>query len=158
MTEVLLLIGSALLIAACGVFVAAEFSLLTVDRASVEDAARAGDRRAGRVLAALTTLSTQLSGAQLGITVTNLAIGFLAEPAIANLIDGPLEAVGVPAAAVPGIAVTLALLLATALTMVFGELVPKNLAIAEPWRTARAVAGIQPVSYTHLTLPTNREV
>lgn len=143
MSEILLLIGSALLIAACGVFVAAEFSLLTVDRASVEDAARGGDRRAGRVLTALTTLSTQLSGAQLGITVTNLAIGFLAEPAIANLIDGPLEAAGLPPAVVPGIAVTLALLLATALTMIFGELVPKNLAIAEPWRTARAVAGLQ---------------
>lgn len=143
MTEVLLLIGSALLIAACGVFVAAEFSLLTVDRASVEDAARGGDRKATQVLAALTSLSTQLSGAQLGITVTNLAIGFLAEPAIANLIEGPLEAIGIPSAAVTGVAVTIGLLFATAATMVFGELVPKNLAIAEPWRTARGVAGIQ---------------
>ena len=81
--------------AAAGVFVAAEFSFVTVDRA--RSTRRPPGRRRGRgVLRALRTLSTQLSGAQVGITVTNLAIGFLAEPAISDLIDGPLDRLGVP--------------------------------------------------------------
>jgi CBS domain containing-hemolysin-like protein len=129
------------LVAACGVFVVTEFSFVTVDRATVEQAAEEGDRRAIGVRAALRTLSTQLSAAQVGITVTNLLIGFLAEPAIADLIDAPLEALGVPSGAVRGASVTLALVLATGLTMIFGELVPKNLAIARPLATARAVQG-----------------
>ena len=95
------------------------------------------------MLQALRSLSTQLSAAQVGITVTNLVIGFLAEPAIADLVDAPLQAVGVPEGAVRGASVTLALALATGLTMIFGELVPKNLAIARPLATARAVQGFQ---------------
>ena len=141
--EWLLLAIAILLVLACGVFVAAEFSLITVDRALVEEAAGRGDRRANTVLSALRSLSTQLSGAQLGITVTNLAIGFLAEPAIASLLVAPLTALGVPDSAVSGISLALGLLIATAVTMVVGELVPKNLAIARPWTTARRVAGFQ---------------
>jgi CBS domain containing-hemolysin-like protein len=141
--ELLLIVLALALVAACGAFVAAEFAFITVDRSSVERAAEAGNARAGGVLAALRTLSTQLSGAQLGITVTNLVIGFLAEPAIAQLIRGPLEDAGVPGRAVPGIAVTLALLVATAVTMIYGELIPKNLAIASPLATASAVQGFQ---------------
>ena len=83
--EWLLLAVSLALVLVCGLFVAAEFALVTVDQADVERAAAAGDRGAAGVLVALRTLSTQLSGAQVGITVTNLAIGFLAEPAIAEL-------------------------------------------------------------------------
>jgi CBS domain containing-hemolysin-like protein len=142
-TEWLLLLLSLLLVAACGAFVAAEFAFVTVDRSSVERAAESGDRRAQGTLAALRTLSTQLSGAQLGITITNLAIGFLAEPAISALVRGPLEAAGVPAGAVPGISIALGLAIGTAVTMVFGELVPKNLAIAKPLETARATQGFQ---------------
>ena len=145
MTEALLVLGSLLLVVACGAFVAAEFAFITVDRPSVERAAAGGDRRARGVLAALRTLSTQLSGAQLGITVTNLAIGFLAEPAVARLIDGPVTAVGVPEGATNAVSVTVALVLATAVTMVFGELVPKNLAISRPMATARRVQGFQRV-------------
>ena len=143
MIEVLLVVISLLLVAACGTFVAAEFSLITVDRPTVERAAGDGDRQAARVLAALRSLATQLSGAQVGITLTNLLIGFLAEPAVARLIDGPLQAAGVPDGAVSGVSISLALVLATGVTMVFGELVPKNLAIARPLATARAVAGFQ---------------
>ena len=87
---------------------------------------------------ALKSLSTQLSGAQVGITVTNLGIGFLAEPAIADLIAEPLGAAGLPDGAVRPTALTCGLLLGTFLTMLFGELVPKNLAIAKPMATARA--------------------
>jgi CBS domain containing-hemolysin-like protein len=142
-TEWVSLAASMVLIVACGVFVAAEFSFVTVDRGSVDRAADAGDRAAKGVQSALRSLSTQLSGAQVGITVTNLAIGFLAEDAIASLIAEPLTALGVPDAAVRGAAVTLGLVLATVATMVFGELVPKNIAIAEPLRTARRTQGFQ---------------
>src|SRR3954465_4489437 len=127
MTAWLLLLAALLLIAACGVFVAAEFSFVTVDRSSGAQAAAAGDSGARGLQQALRSLSTQLSGAQVGITITNLAIGYLAEPAISDLIDGPLEAAGVPAGAVTPIAVGIGLGLGTILTMIFGELVPKNL-------------------------------
>lgn len=141
MIELLLLAAALVLMLACGAFVAAEFSFVTVDRATAERAAEAGDAKARGVLAALRTLSTQLSGAQLGITVTNLLIGFLSEPAIADLIEGPLTTLGVPEGGVHGVALTVALLLSTALTMILGELVPKNLAIAKPLETARWVQG-----------------
>jgi CBS domain containing-hemolysin-like protein len=140
-TAILLLLAALALILVCGLFVAAEFSFITVSRSTVERAAADGDRRAGGVLLALRSLSTQLSGAQVGITVTNLAIGFLAEPAIADLIDGPLTSVGLPAAGARSISIVIALVLATALTMIMGELVPKNLAIARPLQTASAVQG-----------------
>jgi len=142
LTAALLLVASLLLVAACGAFVAAEFSLVTVDRAAIERAAADGDRRSTGVLAALRSLSTQLSGVQLAITVTNLAIGYLAEPAIATLLEPVLARFGLGAATVTGVAVTLALVLATGLTVVFGELVPKNLAVAAPLATARAVQGL----------------
>ncbi len=137
MTEALLLLLSAALIVACGVFVAAEFSFVTVDRAVVDRAAAAGDRAAVGVQSALRSLSTQLSGAQVGITITNLAVGFLAEPAIAQLVDAPLESAGIPEGAIRPIAVGIGLVLATTATMLFGELVPKNLALAEPLAVAR---------------------
>ncbi len=143
MIEILLLAVSLGLVLACGVFVAAEFAFVTVDRAAVEREATEGNRAAQGVQSALRSLSTQLSGAQVGITVTNLAIGFLAEPAIAQLVDGPLEAAGVPETAVRPIAIGIGLFLATATTMVFGELVPKNLAIAKPMATAKATQALQ---------------
>jgi CBS domain containing-hemolysin-like protein len=143
MTEVLYLALSLLLVAACGAFVAAEFAFVTVDRASVDRAAESGDRRAQGVQSALRALSTQLSGAQVGITVTNLAIGFLAEPAIARLVDGPLEALGLPESWVRPVSIGLGLVAATVLTMLFGELVPKNLAIAKPLATAKATQAFQ---------------
>ena len=141
LTEWLLVALSVVLVLACGLFVAAEFALVTVDRASVERAAARGERGADGVLAALRRLSTQLSGAQLGITITNLLVGFLAEPAVARLLRPAFETLGVPAGSSRGVSVAVSLLLATAVTMVFGELIPKNLAIARPMRTARGVQG-----------------
>ncbi len=143
MTAWILLAAALLLIVACGVFVAAEFAFVTVDRSRVDQAAAEGDHAAQGLQQALRALSTQLSGAQVGITVTNLAIGFLAEPAIADLIDGPLEAVGVPVGAVRPVAVGVGLALGTFLTMIFGELVPKNLALAKPMEVARATQRFQ---------------
>ncbi|RZS87578.1 CBS domain containing-hemolysin-like protein [Motilibacter rhizosphaerae] len=151
LTAALLLVLALVLVLACGVYVAAEFSLLTVDRATVERAAEAGDRGARRVLAALTSLSTQLSGAQVGITITNLAIGYLAEPSIARLVRPALHALGLAGATAP-VAATVGIVAATVVTMVFGELVPKNLAIASPLGTAKAVSVLSRRS-TALTLP-----
>ncbi|MEF9981531.1 MULTISPECIES: hemolysin family protein [Micrococcaceae] len=132
-----------LLILGCGLFVAAEFALITVNRNQVKQAAANGDRRASGVLKGMETLSTQLSGAQLGITLTNLGIGFLAEPAIAALVVGPLQDFGLDETLARSVSIAIALILATILTMVFGELVPKNLAIAKPFETAKAVVGFQ---------------
>src|SRR5882757_9381011 len=131
---------------AAAVFVAAEFSLTTLERSQVDAHVNAvGDRRARQVQRAQRTLSFQLSGAQLGITLTTLVTGYIAQPALADLIEPPLLSVGLPDEVVPAIALTIALALATALSVVFGELVPKNLAIARPLITARAVAGVQVV-------------
>ncbi len=135
--EWLLLGISVGLVLACGVFGAAEYSFVAIDRSLVEKAASEGDRQAEGVRQALRTLSTQLSGAQVGVTVTNLAIGFLAEPAIASLLETPLTTFGVPEGAVPGISLTLGLTIATVVTMLIGELVPKKLGIAAPFPIAR---------------------
>ena len=121
-------------------YVAAEFSLVAVERPQLETAAREGDPGAKRVLAAVRTLSFQLSGAQLGITLTTLVVGFIAEPSISVLLAPVLEAVGLPEAAAAPVSLVVALVFATVLQMVVGELIPKNLAIAEPMRVARAIA------------------
>src|SRR6185436_19014461 len=86
------------------------------------------------------SLSTQLSGAQVGITATTLVVGYLVQPALAGLLRGPLEAVGLDEDIATPLSVALALVLATGFSMVVGELVPKNLAIAVPMATARVVA------------------
>jgi len=143
MTEWLLLAAVVLLVAANALFVAAEFALVTVDRATVEGQAESGDRRAEGMVAALKSLSTQLSGAQLGITVTSLVVGFVAEPSIAALLRGPLGLTGLSEAATTATSFAVAFILATGTQMVFGELVPKNWAIAEPVRVGRAVTGFQ---------------
>lgn len=151
-TEVLLLVLVVGLIAANAIFVAAEFSFVTVDRPSVERRAEAGDRRAESLLAGLRTLSTQMSGAQFGITVTSLVVGFIAEPAIAELLVGPLQSLGIPSGAALPIALTGALIIATGTQAIFGELVPKNWAISQPMRVGRAVAGAQR-AFTTVTGP-----
>jgi CBS domain containing-hemolysin-like protein len=146
MTIPLLLLAAAfLLILANGFFVAAEFGLVTVERPDAEQAAAAGDRRARSVVNALRELSFQLSGTQLGITITSLVVGMLAEPALVALLSGPFTAAGVPGSAVSGVSVVVGMLLASAVQMVIGELVPKNWAVSRPLQVARFVAGPQHV-------------
>ncbi|MEW2302923.1 hemolysin family protein [Streptomyces sp. NPDC006655] len=142
-TPLLLLAAAFLLILANGFFVAAEFGLVTVERPEAEKAAVDGDRRARTVVESLKELSFQLSGTQLGITITSLVVGMLAEPALAALLRGPFTAIGLPAGAVSGIAVVVGMLLASAIQMVIGELVPKNWAVSKPLQVARFVAGPQ---------------
>lgn len=131
------------LTAGTALFVAAEFSLTALERSTVDANARTGDRRDKFVQKAHRTLSFQLSGAQLGISITTLATGYLAEPVVARLLRPLLDALGLPAGVAGGLALALALLIATSLSMVYGELVPKNLAVARPVPTARASAGPQ---------------
>ncbi|WP_089105476.1 hemolysin family protein [Streptomyces hyaluromycini] len=143
MTEVLLLLVAILLSLACGAFVAAEFSLTTVERGELERAVERGERGAAGALKAVRSLTFQLSGAQLGITVTNLVVGMLAEPSIAKLLAGPLEAVGVGASAASSLALVIGTALSTVFLMVVGELVPKNWAISAPLAVAKRVGNAQ---------------
>jgi CBS domain containing-hemolysin-like protein len=118
-------------------FVAAEFSLVTVDRAAVDAQVQAGDPVARTVRKALRQLSFQLSGAQLGVTITALLTGYLAEPALARLFRPALTVLD---GAADQVAAFLALGLATLLSILFGELIPKNAAIARPMPVARRTA------------------
>jgi CBS domain containing-hemolysin-like protein len=140
MTEVLLLLVAVLLSLACGAFVAAEFSLTTVERSELERAVERGERGASGALKAARNLTFQLSGAQLGITVTNLVVGMLSESSIAKLIAGPLESLGVSSSASRSVALVIGTALSTVFLMVVGELVPKNWAISSPLAVAKRVA------------------
>ncbi len=140
---VLGILGMLALTAGTFVCVAGEFALTALERSTVDaHIQQRGDRRAQQVKQAHSTLSFQLSGAQVGITITTLLTGYIAQPVIGELIRPGLVAVGLPPGAAGGVSAGLALALATALSMVFGELVPKNLAIARPLETARQVAAI----------------
>ncbi|MEU1483327.1 hemolysin family protein [Streptomyces sp. NPDC005752] len=129
------------LTAGTGYFVAQEFAYVSADRLALARQAEAGDRKAARALTVLGRLSFMLSGAQLGITVTGLVVGFIAEPSVSALLRPVLSGLGIPDGAVTGISVVLAFVLATAVQMVLGELAPKNLAIAVPERLAKALSG-----------------
>ncbi len=146
------LVAAFALILACGVFVAAEFALLSVNRTFVEQAAAKGEPGARGVLASLRSLTTQLSGAQVGITLTNLAIGFLAEPTVSGLLKPHLTDWGLSEGQARPVGAAVALLLATILTMVLGELVPQYLALAHPYAVAKVVAGPVRV-FTLITRP-----
>ncbi len=141
LVTVLSLLAIVALTAGTALFVAAEFSLTTLERSAVEAKARSGGRRDRFVRRAHHTLSFQLSGAQLGISITTLATGYLAEPMSSRLPHPLLDALGVPGRVAHGITVFVTLLIVTSLSMVFGELVPKYLAVARPLPTARVIAG-----------------
>ncbi len=127
-----------LLVAANGFFVAVEFALIAVDRTKLEAQAAEGSTTANIALGVLRRMSFHLSGAQLGITVTSLVLGFLAEPLVGHLIDPVIEALGGSGGTT--LSVLIALAIATVFQMVAGELVPKNLALAKPEATAKALA------------------
>ena len=137
------LLAIVLLMAGNALFTAAEFSLTTLERSTVEANARDGGPRDRFVRRAHHTLSFQLSGAQLGISITTLITGFLTEPLVRELPHPAMDALGVPDRIADGVIAFLTLVVVTSLSMVFGELVPKNLAVARPLPTARAVAGPQ---------------
>jgi len=146
--EWLLLAAGLLLIAGTGFFVAVEFSLIALDQATVQRAIDDGDSGAAPLHACLKSLSTQLSSCQLGITLTTLLTGYVMEPSVGHLLEAPLSAVGLPAVAVQSISLVLAMVVATLLSMLLGELVPKNMAIALAFPVGRALAGPQLVFTT----------
>ncbi|OSC42152.1 hemolysin family protein [Mycobacterium decipiens] len=142
---VLGLLAFLLLTAGTALFVAAEFSLAALERSTVDANARTGGHRDKMVARAHRTLSFQLSGAQIGISITTLITGYLAEPLLAGLLQPVLTAFALPEQLALAGALFLALVIATSVSMIFGELVPKNLAVARPLRTARAAAWPQVV-------------
>ncbi|MGI5169065.1 hemolysin family protein [Spirillospora sp. CA-253888] len=139
--SLLLGVATVLLITALtGYFVAQEFAYMAVDRSRLNARAASGDRSAGLALAVTRRTSFMLSGAQLGITVTGLLVGYVAEPLIGRALGRALDGAGLSAAAGIAAGTVLALALSTLVQMVFGELFPKNLAIARPEPVARRLA------------------
>ncbi|MGW5232883.1 hemolysin family protein [Streptomyces nodosus] len=135
MTVLQLLIGLLTLVANA-FFVGGEFALISVRRSQIEPHAEEGDRRARTVLWGLEHVSALLAASQLGITLCTLVLGVVAEPAIEHLLEPVFHTVGVPAGAGHVVSFVIALTLATYLHMLFGEMVPKNIALAEPVRLA----------------------
>jgi CBS domain containing-hemolysin-like protein len=126
-----------------GLFVASEFALVNLDRSDLEARRDRGETRLTMTIAALKITSTHLSSAQLGITLTTLLTGYALEPAISTLLAAPLTLTGLPEGAVPVVGSTVAVLLATLVSMIIGELVPKNFALALPIHTAKLVIPFQ---------------
>lgn len=133
---VILTLGTAL-------FVAAEFSFVAVDTVAVSKRAANGDKRAALVQGAVSRLSTQLSGVQVGITLTTILLGYTTQIALARLISGALGRTGLALGATASIGAVVALILTNLFSMIFGELIPKNLALADPMSTAKRVARFQ---------------
>ncbi|MFF2654860.1 hemolysin family protein [Streptomyces sp. NPDC058045] len=135
MIAVQLLIGLATLVLNA-FFVAGEFALVSVRRSQIEPLAEEGDRRARSVLWGLKHVSALMAAAQLGITLCTLVLGIVAEPAIAHLLEPVFDLVGIPHGLVHPLSFVIALTAATYLHMLLGEMVPKNVALAEPVRSA----------------------
>src|ERR1700712_3666015 len=138
--EWFLLAAGLLLILGTGFFVAVEFSLVALDQATVQRAVDNGDTAAAPLLRCLKSLSTQLSSCQLGITMTTLLTGFVMEPSVGSLLHAPLGAIGLPESVVAPVSLTAAMGLPTLLSMLLGELVPKNLAISLSLPVGKALA------------------
>jgi len=150
--ELIMLAIGLVLTVGTGLFVASEFSLVNLDRSDLEARQARGERGLSVSIGALKVTSTHLSSAQLGITLTTLLTGFTMEPAFSSLLRGPLGGFGMPDSAVAVIASVLAVLIATLLSMMIGELVPKNFALALPLATAKLVLPFQ-VGFTWLFRP-----
>lgn len=141
--DILLILFGVVLTAGTAIFVAAEFSLVALDPGTIERKAEDGDARAAAALKGLKKLSLELSSAQVGITLTTILLGYTTQQALANLLEGPLQSSGLAEAAATGLAVALSLAIINLFSMLFGELVPKNFALAEPLATAGVVAPLQ---------------
>jgi CBS domain containing-hemolysin-like protein len=129
-----------LLLVANGVFVAAEFAFIAARRAHLSQLADGGDLRARAALRSVADLSQVLSAAQLGVTIASLLLGYVAEPSVSHLLDGPLHDAGLGGGGVHTVSFALALALVAFCHLVLGEMVPKSIAIAEPDRTALVLA------------------
>jgi CBS domain containing-hemolysin-like protein len=131
---------SVVLLALNAFFVGAEFALISARRSAVEARAAAGGRASRITLGAMERVSLMMAGAQLGITICSLGLGYLGEPAIAHLLEDPFDAAGLPEGLVHPLAFAIALALIGFLHVVLGEMVPKNIALAGPDRAALVLA------------------
>lgn len=143
MHEWLFLAAGLVLTLGTGLFVASEFALVNLDRSDLEKRQERGEKRLGPPIRALRITSTHLSSAQLGITLTTLLTGYTMEPALSLLLAGPLTSAGLAEGLVPPVSTVVALVVATLLSMIIGELVPKNFALALPRETAKLVIPFQ---------------
>ena len=141
-----------LLTVGTGLFVASEFALVNLDRADLEARRAAGESRLSITINALRITSTHLSSAQLGITLTTLLTGYAMEPAISSLLRPVFTAWGWPESIASPLAVIIAVTFATILSMILGELIPKNFALAIPRQTAKLVMPFQ-VGFTMVFRP-----
>ncbi|WP_036282600.1 hemolysin family protein [Microbacterium sp. oral taxon 186] len=149
----LVMLGVGLLLTiGTGLFVASEFALVNLDRADLEARQAAGESRLSLTISALRITSTHLSSAQLGITLTTLLTGYTMEPALTTLLSLVLSGWGVPETVVRVVATTVAIAVATTFSMILGELVPKNFALAIPRQTAKVVMPFQ-VAFTTVFRP-----
>jgi CBS domain containing-hemolysin-like protein len=131
------LVASVVLLLANGFFVGSEFALIAARRTKIEELASGGNTRAAMALSSIRELSFMLAGAQLGITMASLGLGFVAEPAVADALESAFESMfEIPAGLLHSIAFVIALLIVVFFHMVIGEMAPKNIAIAEPERSA----------------------
>lgn len=144
-----------LLTVGTGLFVASEFALVNLDRADLEARRQAGESRLSLTISALRITSTHLSSAQLGITLTTLLTGYTMEPAISNLLRPVLLAWGWPEGLVVPLSAIVGVSIATVFSMIIGELVPKNFALAVPRQTAKLVMPFQ-VAFTTVFRPAIR--
>ena len=135
-----------------GLFVASEFALVNLDRAELEKRQAAGESRLSLTISALRITSTHLSSAQLGITLTTLLTGYTMEPAISSLLAPVFTSWGLPSGVVAPVSVFIGVAIATILSMILGELVPKNFALALPRQTAKLVMPFQ-VAFTTVPAP-----
>jgi CBS domain containing-hemolysin-like protein len=136
MSEIGGLLLAVFLLAANAFFVGAEFALVSARRSQIEPLAEAGSAMARTTLKAMEHVSLMMAGAQLGITVCSVALGAVAEPAVAHLLEPAFHAMQLPDPLLHPISFTLALAIIVFLHVVFGEMVPKNIAIAGPDRVA----------------------
>lgn len=143
MSDYLLLALGVLLVFGTGLFVASEFAIINLDRFDLEAQRDAGEKGLNLPIRAVKTTATQLSAAQLGITLTTLLTGFVAEPALSRLLTPWLATLGLSEAAISTFAVVLAMTIATIASFLIGELVPKNMALSAPKRVLKWVAGFQ---------------
>jgi CBS domain containing-hemolysin-like protein len=149
----LIMLGIGLLLTVgTGFFVASEFSLVNLNRSDLESRAARGEKNLGLTIGALKVTSTHLSSAQLGITLTTLLTGYTMQPAISSLLFAPLAAIGWPSGVITVVASIAAVAIATLVSMIIGELVPKNFALALPLPTAKLVIPFQ-VGFTTVFRP-----
>lgn len=152
MSDYLLLAFGIVLTIGTGLFVASEFAIINTDRVELETLKSGGQKGLDLPIKAVGKTATHLSSAQLGITLTTLLTGYVMEPSVSRLISPSLVNVGLDVDSVPAVSVVLAMVIATLLSFLVGELVPKNMALSEPVKVLKIVVGFQ-LAFTWIFKP-----